>query len=106
MKESIMCSIIFDVDFKGCADPITHALTVLGSLPASQTCEVATKHETLPAIVRIEKTALSIDILTEGVLGDVRIIESTDIVRPHIFRQALACGIHSDVVHLAIWLVV
>lgn len=68
---------------RGVADPITHALTILGSFPASLPHETiqGEKSSRLPAIICIEKTALSLDVLQEGVLGDLRVIETTDIVR-------------------------
>lgn len=68
------------------ADPITHALTLLGSFPESPADgTVSQKINQSPAILRIEKTALSTDVLEEGVLGDVRVIESTDIARSPTF---------------------
>ncbi|KAI8986786.1 scavenger mRNA decapping enzyme [Trametes punicea] len=57
-------------------DPITHALTILGSLPVRGTSERA------QAIVRIEKTPLTSDHaeqLLTAQLKDVKLIESTDI---------------------------
>ncbi|OCH87060.1 scavenger mRNA decapping enzyme [Obba rivulosa] len=59
-------------------DPITHALTLLGSFLAAD----STSQDRSPAIVRIEKTALSsehADKLFSEALDDVRLIESTDI---------------------------
>ncbi|KAI0634995.1 scavenger mRNA decapping enzyme [Trametes polyzona] len=57
-------------------DPVTHALTLLGTLPNGETSEHA------PAIVRIEKTALAADqgdqLLTHA-LDKSRLIEGTDI---------------------------
>ncbi|OSD07828.1 scavenger mRNA decapping enzyme [Trametes coccinea BRFM310] len=57
-------------------DPITHALTLLGTLPLEGSSEHA------PAIVRIEKTALTgdnADQLLGQELKDARLIEGTDI---------------------------
>ncbi|KAI0646139.1 scavenger mRNA decapping enzyme [Trametes meyenii] len=57
-------------------DPVTHALTLLGSLPVHSTSE----H--VQAIVRIEKTALTADYAAEllpGLLKDSKLIEGTDI---------------------------
>ncbi|KAI0674140.1 scavenger mRNA decapping enzyme [Trametes maxima] len=57
-------------------DPVTHALTLLGSLPVDGTSEHA------QAIVRIEKTALTADHAAEllpGLLEDSKLIEGTDI---------------------------
>ncbi|KAI0330054.1 scavenger mRNA decapping enzyme [Cubamyces sp. BRFM 1775] len=57
-------------------DPITHALTILGTLP------VEGKSEHAQAIVRIEKTALigdQADQLFPGQLKDSKLIDSTDI---------------------------
>ena len=59
-----------------CTDPITHALTLLGHLPLEATGELA------PAIIRIEKTALSGDSAQEllSAIPTTRKIEHTDIV--------------------------
>ncbi|EMD31964.1 hypothetical protein CERSUDRAFT_69043 [Gelatoporia subvermispora B] len=58
-------------------DPITHALTLLGSFPAPEGAQGRS-----PAIVRIEKTALLLErageLLSQS-LRDARLIESTDI---------------------------
>ncbi|KAI0353412.1 scavenger mRNA decapping enzyme [Trametes cingulata] len=57
-------------------DPVTHALTLLGTLPKEGTSEHA------PAIVRVEKTALTADHaeqLLPGLLKDTKLIEGTDI---------------------------
>ena len=56
-------------------DPVTHTLTLLGHLPTTQ-------GHSEPAIVRIEKTALSGDSASDllSSLGEIRLIEHTDIV--------------------------
>ncbi|KZP13422.1 scavenger mRNA decapping enzyme [Athelia psychrophila] len=56
-------------------DPISRSLTVLGSFPIA----AAVLGEREQAILKIEKTPLNLDVLNEGVLGDVRIIQTTDI---------------------------
>lgn len=50
---------------------------MLGSFPIA----AAVLGEREQAILKIEKTPLNLDVLNEGVLGDVRIIQTTDIVR-------------------------
>lgn len=60
-----------------CVDPVTHALTLLGTLPVEGTSGAA------PAILRIEKTALSVDAADQIVakfLESTKLIEGTDIV--------------------------
>lgn len=63
-------------------DPITHALTILGNIPAPDAGWVK-------AIIRIEKTALNSDDAprffgARGLLKKVELEESTDIVRQKI----------------------
>lgn len=61
-------------------DSITHALTLLGTLPVGNSSDHA------QAIVRIEKTALTADQaeqLLPALLKDTKLIEGTDIVRAH-----------------------
>ncbi|KAI0938861.1 hypothetical protein AcV5_000448 [Taiwanofungus camphoratus] len=56
-------------------DPITHALTLLGTLPLAE-------GDRSPAIVRVEKTAFSPDIpenLLSSILSNIRVIGNTDI---------------------------
>lgn len=64
------------------ADPITHALTLLGTLPTAGSGP-ADSDEYAPAIVRIEKTALTAgqaEQLLSSSLNDAKLIEGTDIV--------------------------
>jgi hypothetical protein len=79
---------VFTAGLKEITDPITHALTLLGTFPAY----ISEQNKRSIAIVRIEKTALSTDVLREGVLGDVRVIESTDIARSLAFSASAACA--------------
>ncbi|KAL1941511.1 hypothetical protein VTO73DRAFT_6950 [Trametes versicolor] len=61
-------------------DPITHALTLLGTLPTGSAPGTADEHA--PAIVRIEKTALTAgqaEQLLSSSLKDAKLIEGTDI---------------------------
>ncbi len=58
-------------------DPVTHALTLLGTLPL----QASTEHA--HAILRIEKTALSVDsaeLIVPQYLENTKRIEGTDIV--------------------------
>lgn len=72
------------------ADPITHALTLLGTLPTGSAPADSDEHA--PAIVRIEKTALTAgqaEQLLSSSLKDAKLIEGTDIVsRSRMNRNA------------------
>ena len=73
------------------ADPITHALTILGTLP------VEGKTEPAQAIVRIEKTALigdQADQLFPGQLKDTKLIDGTDIVSSYEDRERPCASTH------------
>lgn len=60
------------------SDPVAHAITFLGSLPDAQ----GSNKERKPAIIRIEKTALSEDSATDfsNSIKELELIESNDIV--------------------------
>lgn len=68
-------------------DPVTHAITFLGSLPEAQG-----SGERKPAIIHLEKTALSEDTATNfsGLLQELEVIESNDIVCAS--RNAQSCN--------------
>lgn len=61
------------------SDPVAHSLTLLGTFP-----DVEDAQSRSPAIIRIEKTALSASLAPTVVtqsLDNVQLMENTDIVR-------------------------
>lgn len=74
-------------DYSSSKEPLTHSLALLGSLPQSN--ESKTR---VPAIVRLEKTAFSADVVDvlASELTDVQLIDNNDIVRPFLHRHAIS----------------